>query len=760
MSQSAANTAAPEAGDAAKRKLTIVKPEHGQQEPQQRKKLTIIRPGQAQKAAAAAQPSQAAPQQQPQEQKPKTKSGKKVKKAKEHPEAKQQQQTPPSTTTETPTTKAEETAATAEAVAKQSDVESVKEELGYLRKNFAGRITEEKSLEDAPQDNVLLVVRLSVKMEDDFPFDIKDNSLAVRLRFLRGYPAVLCELEVLNSEVPQSLRTKINAALATRAKAYKGNSAMASNLLRWLKNQAERLMVDKEITENKLSGITLAVPSGKHGAPMSIMEAMRKSKPVDLEEDLSGVMGAGQQQVVMICKPNQRKHHHQQQQKVIVQVVPQQHQAAAAAESETDKDEDTVDGEHKGESDDEVEEEEDADEDEDDELEQAIEQAKRNGGSRGPAYPTTTAHKGIQLLAEGLELVNVGILTCVGLGVVYSCSRCRQQDLAVLEPGQPHSDVCGRCQSHYTIGFRSEPMHESSNIVGYIDNDGVVPVDVISSSFVASCLACGADIEDQTLRPGVRHTDNCRACHARFDVFFSRVSMKRVRSAADTAAAAAQKKPKKSKQRDPREAGIHVGSPLPANVCFHHTHFVLPHAPTNTQMTHCRGVVLTGNVQALQAQLPVAAVPVLRAGVAVRPLPRREQRPPRGVGHAHDLRAVLQGAALLAERLCALRGVHDRAVQGTLGGRPRLPRQDKDGPPRRKEVRRHKQDRLPRRRGQKEADLSTRTRPLSLYQAMQYKQESAFLVLECCCDCGEATLPIVCLPACLPAGCVWKRRGG
>ena len=419
----------------------------------------------------------------------------------------------------------------------------LEEELGILRQHYAGR-TQDVALPVPGAPDAAAALHVSVPMARDFPFDVRDNALEVQVVFPRQYPAAPCTVAVTNAEIPASLRTKMGAALAARAAAYRGNPAMASGLLRWLRNQAERLMVDRVITENRLSGITLVAPRAPGAAPpMSILEALHHSKPADIAEDLSGVLGdQDPQDVVVLTRPHQ-------QHPAVVSSSGDAPEAAPAAASSEDGDE--------------------GEEDEEDEKEEA--QKKKVTA----LFPMGTAHKGVQLLAEGLTLRGVGFVTCMGLAVVYACTRCNQQDLEVLEPGKPHSGECARCHSHYTIGFRPEPMHEASNIVGYIDKDGVTPVEVLQSVFVASCLACNADITDLTLAPGVPHSDNCHQCHARYEILFTRVSMKRVRAPGDDAAAAAARRSSAAKKtRDPREAGIRLGTPLPANVCF----FPTPHS--------------------------------------------------------------------------------------------------------------------------------------------------------------------------------------
>lgn len=428
---------------------------------------------------------------------------------------------------------------------------ALEEELGILRQHYAGR-TQDVALPVPDAPDAAAVLRVSVPMARDFPFDVHDNALEVRLVFPRTYPAALCTVSVTNAEIPATLRAKMDAALAARAAAYRGNPAMASGLLRWLRNQAERLLVDRTITENRLSGITVVAPKAAGAAPpMSILEALHHSRPADIAEDLSGVLGdQDPDSVVVLTHPHQA------------------HRAVTTASTRSGGD----DGK-KQDDDEEQEQQKDGEEDEDEEKKK----------KRMALFPMGTAHKGVQLLAEGLTLRGVGFVTCMGLSVVYACTRCNQQDLQVLAPGTPHSDACPRCHSRYTIGFRPEPMHEASNIVGYIDKDGVTPVEVLQSLFVASCLACNADIPDLTLTPGVPHSDNCHQCHARYEILFTRVSMKRVRSPGDDAVAAARRSSAAKKTRDPREAGIRLGTPLPANVCS----FLISHLCATMVLTRC-----------------------------------------------------------------------------------------------------------------------------------------------------------------------------
>jgi uncharacterized CHY-type Zn-finger protein len=126
------------------------------------------------------------------------------------------------------------------------------------------------------------LVTLAVRMPDEFPFDVADQRLCFSVRFPEAYPNKPCEIALTNAEVPERLRTKFGAAVRKRwEEAYKAsaNPAMATGLIRWAKNNAERLFVDKAMTEEHRTGITVIVPTAK-------------GKPCGIEDDPSLFVGA------------------------------------------------------------------------------------------------------------------------------------------------------------------------------------------------------------------------------------------------------------------------------------------------------------------------------------------------------------------------------------------------------------------------------------------------------------------------------------
>lgn len=236
----------------------------------------------------------------------------------------------------------------------------------------------------------------------DCPFDIEGEALKCKIVFPAEYPAEMCTITVLNEDIPARLRGKVNAAVQKRAtEAYKGNPAMASGLLRWMRNNIDTLLVDTLITQEYVTGIKLDVFDGA------------KTKSYAIEDDPS----LFQHDMVKLPQTHDGKEE-------IIKVT-----SSVPSQKALNNDDDDGDDENDDNDDDE----EDIDDDNDSNEETEKEETKKDGKPQ-TMYPTTTAHRGTQLVLPSLKMEGIGIMKCTQLEIIFMCGRCQYQGVASLTP--------------------------------------------------------------------------------------------------------------------------------------------------------------------------------------------------------------------------------------------------------------------------------------------------------------------------------------
>jgi len=429
-------------------------------------------------------------------------------------------------------------------------VDPITEEESFLRRQYGAGMV---SVTDKTH-----CFDIAVRMGRDFPFDVQDNALTVRVTFPAKYPADPCTFQMRNSEIPANLRAKIDGKMAERAKTQKGNSGMASNVLRFLKNRAETLLVDKTITENFESGITVErlAPTGKQ---ISILDAVKSGGTAGLGSVEESVPGGDDLVIIVSSKKSGGKPIAGMKSVRVDGASKEKKKPPEQKPPETEEvKEDKTEKEGKAPTETKSEPE--------PEPEPETKTVSKPESGKSRLFSTTTAHKGTQIRAEGLSLSNVGVLQCTRICAVYNCTRCGEQDVALLGANEQDKEECLKCHAEISLCFRPDLLHEASSVVGYIDKEGAGLTDFTSSCYVMTCLACGAETEGITLQAGVPFEGNCRECHERFSIAFEALRAVRVKTEGGGDQA-----PKKKKT--PKEPGIEPGKPLPENgTCKHYKH--------------------------------------------------------------------------------------------------------------------------------------------------------------------------------------------
>ena len=83
-----------------------------------------------------------------------------------------------------------------------------------------------------------------------------------------------------------------------------------------------------------------------------------------------------------------------------------------------------------------------------------VKEQKENKKNNVVGTGTTTEHKGTQLKAEGLKVINVGILECVQLKIVVLCLRCKNQLELDLTHNQTYAKECDKCHNANVVTYR------------------------------------------------------------------------------------------------------------------------------------------------------------------------------------------------------------------------------------------------------------------------------------------------------------------
>lgn len=400
----------------------------------------------------------------------------------------------------------------------------------------------------------------------------------VHIEFPEEYPSKACLFSIHNDEkeLPAKLQLKIQNALNSRAAvAYEGRKTeMVLGLLKFLDNNLERYLVDREITQTYHNTSTQCQKRrqmcshrggkriGKCQLPRTIDQT--PPPPSTLEEFLivtnvkelskektknqipsptrstslssKSAVGSNISERELMGKPK------------LVYVTSLDDNGSASSKSEHEKHEEAAQVGMPTEIDE----------------SEPIPPSER-------AFGSTTAHRGIQILLEKTELDNIGIMSCRKLRCILMCNRCRQQEQVTLTNQQAICVECCKCHQGISLLFRADSIHETSSVLGYIDPEGCLIVDVLPSTFIASCLTCSEQNTIPTLSFSESHQLlNCRSCHARMSVRVESVSTKKVKRKIPSELMNA-KIQRRSIPKKEKLLGIRQGTPLPQKgTCKHY----------------------------------------------------------------------------------------------------------------------------------------------------------------------------------------------
>lgn len=295
-------------------------------------------------------------------------------------------------------------------------------------------------------------------------------------------------------------------------------------------------------------------------------------------------------------------------------------------------------------------------------------------GEDGPGSPAggggghSDAVLPLRLELEGLELVDCDALELLRLNLQVACTRCRAPGelsfatAAVALPSDGRSKgsssgssdtlvgagECGNCHQLWAAEVAPKLLHERSNTLAHIRAEGCAPVDLLPSWLAGQCGRCSSSAAFRSVAVGKWNERACSACHTPMRFQFSTalfVAHKpgggRQQGAATSSgqprAAADRNRPADGGAADPYSALlVQPGTELPERgTCKHYRlvswcMWMVAQPPPAVGLGCSQGMHTTEAPRAaltdqpylvstlLQAQLPLAALPLLRQALPVR----------------------------------------------------------------------------------------------------------------------------------------------
>ncbi|XP_072881071.1 uncharacterized protein [Hemitrygon akajei] len=188
-------------------------------------------------------------------------------------------------------------------------------------------------------------------------------------------------------------------------------------------------------------------------------------------------------------------------------------------------------------------------------------------GSNSKGLPKGTAMRflGFQL-GEGTATLAAQRIT-----VSLNCSRCKVTADLTVSQNRPSSASCEKCNTDISVAFQPGVLHENSNVLGYLDLRGCVPVDLIlqDSHFTVGCLHCSKEGTLQGLSYGRYKELNCLHCHGKLGVLVEATHFYQINSQSQDEID--KNSVHRHKKRQPQGSTIQLGKPLPEfGTCSHY----------------------------------------------------------------------------------------------------------------------------------------------------------------------------------------------
>jgi len=121
----------------------------------------------------------------------------------------------------------------------------------------------------------------------------------------------------------------------------------------------------------------------------------------------------------------------------------------------------------------------------------------------GPSYsaPFLTSNlnnerRGTEIKLQSLQLKdNVSTITFTHMKIVIHCARCKTSSDVETPGGRVNMITCHKCHNVQYLTFRPAMVHQFSSVLGYLDLEDCVLVDIIlqESPCKLGCFSCGKE---------------------------------------------------------------------------------------------------------------------------------------------------------------------------------------------------------------------------------------------------------------------------
>ncbi|XP_063053791.1 uncharacterized protein si:dkey-24l11.2 [Engraulis encrasicolus] len=401
-------------------------------------------------------------------------------------------------------------------------------ELQQLTKRFP----REKLIVQEREDGQVTYYRATVQPTDpDWPFDLKD--LDIMVCFPDNYPQEVFTIEVpLDQDLPSVMGRHVQQASTEWLQAKHATNQLMGKVellfrpfLRWLDRSMERLFTEgarklKKDVEAERAGIQFVPYEQLQAAVLKQDPQFSSTSGPDASPDSPTASEQGG--------------------------LEDRDQAGAGSDDDEEEDEDEED-------------EEDEDEEEDEEGNSRKVENVKSGERR----------KGTEVKLLGLRL-GEGTATVVArqLTVSLQCSRCKVASDLTLSGRLACTAQCEKCGAGISAAFRPSMLHAYSDVLGYLDLNGVVPVDLVlqEAELAVGCLNCNQEDTVQNVAYGQNKETNCQQCHSKLSIFVESTRFQLIQP--HTRKPTGQSTQPFRRHRDP---AIQGGKPLPdKGACRHY----------------------------------------------------------------------------------------------------------------------------------------------------------------------------------------------
>ena len=190
------------------------------------------------------------------------------------------------------------------------------------------------------------------------------------------------------------------------------------------------------------------------------------------------------------------------------------------------------------------------------------------------------AARGTRLRVETTIFYNIGTAQPIEVRLEARCTRCGTShpfEVSGLHLETSQARVrCRKCSLIMALGLRPCLMHESSDILGYVDSTTAAVTDILSVSLRTTCLACLAEVDTPPALRAARREATCRACHRKVAISIKDFGIEALQGSVGAGSMSlgshngVGKKGRAAGQRRAAEARLQEGTPLPSQgACSH-----------------------------------------------------------------------------------------------------------------------------------------------------------------------------------------------